>query len=156
MLKFVKSRPTQASLKQYLVYYPETGQFVRNGKFVGSIDPSHGYVRVYFKGKLLYAHTLAWLYMTGEWTEVDHKNHTRQDNRFDNLRKCTRSQNLMNKAYPEGSTPGVTWLKSKGKWMARVHHKQKAVHLGVFESKDEAVAARLKAVKQLHGEFASQ
>lgn len=48
---------------------------------------------------------------------------------------------------------GVTWDKSKGKWMAQVVFKGKSYYLGRYEDKEEAVKARKEAEEKLHKEF---
>jgi hypothetical protein len=48
---------------------------------------------------IYYAHRLAWLWWFGEWPEggLDHINRIRNDNRIDNLREATRSENQRNR-----------------------------------------------------------
>lgn len=48
---------------------------------------------------------------------------------------------------------GVTWDKSKGKWMAQIVFKGKSYYLGRYEDKEEAVKARKEAEEKLHKEF---
>lgn len=42
---------------------------------------------------------------------------------------------------------GVNWRKSDSKWVARIFLNHKRIHLGCYDSKDDAVSARLKAEK---------
>ncbi|WP_195264571.1 AP2 domain-containing protein [Clostridium sp. 1001275B_160808_H3] len=48
---------------------------------------------------------------------------------------------------------GVTWDKSKGKWMAQIVFKGKSYYLGRYENKEDAVKARKEAEEKLHKEF---
>lgn len=82
---------------------------------------------------------------------VDHINHNRLDNRKENLRVCTKSQNQMNVNYL-----GVYKVQqNKGiKWMARIKINQKVIHLGMFVYKEEALYCRWYAEKLVFGEFA--
>ena len=58
------------------------------------------YVQINLNGKKLFAHRLAFLMMTGKIPkEVDHRDMDGLNNRFGNLRPCTRSQNKMNRGW---------------------------------------------------------
>lgn len=46
---------------------------------------------------------------------------------------------------------GVSFMKSKGKWRARISTETREIHLGLFESFEEAVAAREKAELEIYG-----
>lgn len=81
-------------------------------------------------------------------TMVDHINGNRLDNRKENLRVVTKSQNQMNVNYL-----GV-YQKSDGRWIAKIKKNQKQLHLGIFVIKDEALYARWYAEQLLFGEFA--
>ena len=64
---------------------------------------------------------------------LDHINRDRTDNRLENLRVTTPLLNANNKK-DAGSKP---FLKS-GKWVSRIHHRGKSIHLGVFPKKSRA------------------
>jgi hypothetical protein len=90
---------------------------------------------------------------------VDHINHNKLDNRDENLRKCTQSENMRNQGVRTNNTSGVTgvtWDKSRSKWEAYVRINGKTIHLGRFSSKEDAVAARKKAEEEYFGEFRYQ
>ncbi len=82
---------------------------------------------------------------------VDHINGNQFDNRRANLRMCAQQQNNWNR----NSAKGVVRL-PYGKWMAQICRDYKRRYLGVFDTEEEAVAARRKAEKELFGEFAAQ
>jgi hypothetical protein len=71
---------------------------------------------------------------------VDHINGNRLDNRRENLRVVTPSQNHQNRPAitKRGTYRGVTWSKKHGKWVARATINYKTKHLGVFEDQEEA------------------
>jgi hypothetical protein len=48
--------------------------------------------------------------------------------------------------------PGVSWMNSKQKWRARISLDRKECHIGVYDSLEEAIKAREKALLQLEGE----
>lgn len=89
---------------------------------------------------------------------VDHKNHNGLDNRKDNLRIVTHSQNMCNKRSYTNSTStykGVHWNNGKSLWTTQIRiPKGKTIHVGHFKDENEAAAAyNIKAI-ELHGEFA--
>lgn len=92
---------TAERLRELLSYDPETGWFTwrvtrsSNGRAdagsrAGALR-SDGYRHVTVDQHKYKEHRLAWLYMTGKWPEadLDHKNNTRDDNRFSNLRAAS-------------------------------------------------------------------
>lgn len=164
----MKAILTQAELAHLLNYDPKTGVFtwkakrcgVAIGSVAGSVDPIHGYVRVKISGSLYLAHRLAWLFVHGTWpeSEVDHIDRNRANNRLVNLRAATRGENQRNKrtyATSRSGSKGVHWHKQHRKFIASIQANKKRVHLGLFESIDQAAAAYRSAAEKLHGEFAA-
>src|ERR1700674_1345685 len=101
-------------LRAVLLYDPETGVFTRRinrgkwkaGAQVGWLRPD-GYIGIGLDYHEYLAHRLAWLYVTGEWPiDVDHENTCRSDNRWDNLREASRSQNMRNMKRTKANTSG--------------------------------------------------
>lgn len=90
---------------------------------------------------------------------VDHINGDRLDNRRSNLRICSNQENLCNKPKQLNNTSGykgVTWRKIAKKWLAQIQVNNKTIHLGYYETKEEAALAYNIAAKKYHGEFACQ
>lgn len=88
--------------------------------------------------------------------KVDHINGDGLDNRKENLRMCTNSENAWNRRKNKDNTSGFTgvnWNKLKQRWMSRVQANGKRIHIGYFDSIEEAVTARDEVAKILHGEF---
>lgn len=56
----------------------------------------------------------------GAGKEVDHRNHNRVDNRRENLRLATRSQNVANTRPRAGKYKGVAWNKRDCRWHAQI------------------------------------
>ena len=80
--------------------------------------------------------------------EVDHINRNRLDNRKENLRFVTSTQNNINMGVCKINTSGykgVNWDKRRQKWRARIKLHRKEIHLGYFETKEEAVNTRKAA-----------
>lgn len=156
---------TQNYLKSILHYNPETGVFIWinsrrggwNGKTAGRRDGRYFRIEILKKGYLI--HRLAWLYMFGYIPEcIDHINGDTSDNRIQNLRVATRSQNSMNQKLKSNSTSGIKgvhWHKVMNKWMAHITINQKLFRLGYFDDIDDAEKAVIEARNRLHGEFAN-
>ena len=87
--------------------------------------------------------------------DVDHINHDTLDNRKNNLRICTRQQNLWNtKPYGSCKYKGVCWDKHRNKWLSYVTFENKFITLGRFNTEEEAARAYDTKAKELFGEFA--
>jgi hypothetical protein len=156
---------TQEYLKSILSYDPETGVFVRKikttnsvkiGDMAGYITP-YGYISISINRKRQQAHRLAWFYIYGEFPkyDIDHINGIRHDNRIENLRLATRSENMQNlkKAKSDNKSTGLlgTFLdKRDGRIYARIKINKNLIHLGCFETKEEAHEAYLTAKRECH------
>ncbi len=164
MSEHIVPRPelTAEYLRSVLHYDQETGIFTRkvstsNSVKVGDVagcPNGDGYLLIMVQSRLYKAHRLAWLYVSGEWPEdqIDHINRNRSDNRITNLREVSHKQNQQNRSKPSNSTsghPGVSWYKRYYKWVARITHNYKLIHLGYFTDREEAIAAR-KAAEKLY------
>src|SRR6267142_2733505 len=89
--------------------------------------------------------------------EVDHWNHDTLDNRRQNLRKCTHSQNSQNirkSLKTISGYKGETWSKTNQGWHAKIIFNGRTNNLGFFRSKEAAAFAYDLAAKKLFGEFA--
>jgi hypothetical protein len=89
--------------------------------------------------------------------EVDHINKVKADNRRSNLRSATRHQQMWNIPKHTDNTSGVIGVvRQKGtqKWIAQITVRSKGKYLGTFNSLEDAVAARNKAVLERDSEFA--
>lgn len=146
---------TQEFIKQFLHYDPETGEWtwiksvnsrVEAGDAAGTISV-HGYrIITLFTGKYRAAR-LAFLYMTGVWPtqEVDHIDRCKLNDRWENLRDVSRSENQINRDMQFNNTSGavgVYWRSEKNKWCAQVKRDNEVQHIGYYETIEEAVAAR--------------
>lgn len=83
---------------------------------------------------------------------VDHINGDSLDNRLCNLRICTQKENMQN-IRKANKIVGVGWLKYNKKWTARIMSNYKTIHIGNYDTYEEAVLARLKKEQELCGEY---
>lgn len=87
---------------------------------------------------------------------VDHINHNVYDNRKQNLRIVTNTQNIQNsKPNSKNKTgvPGVDFRKDCKKWMVRITINGNRIRLGSFDTFEEAVQARIEAENKYFGEY---
>jgi len=152
---------TLDELKKYIHYDPLTGNFTRlmqmNGlppenpiagcKFITKKKP---YYKIMAMRIVFRAHRLAWFYMTGEWPqgEIDHHDGNGLNNKFENLRSTTKTENQRNQRLSDANSSGVTgvtFMKNINKYAAYITVNKKRTHLGVFSSLELAAAARLNA-----------
>lgn len=163
---------TQAYLKSILYYDPETGIFtwVRsgrtgwNGKEAGSVFSTKRsrarYRRVRILGVNYLLHRLALLYMDGFMPDrVDHKDEDGLNNRYLNLRSCTRSQNACNVKTKANNSSGKKNVYYRpdllNPWRVSFNVSGKLLHIGNFPTIELAAeAARSKRI-ELHGDFAN-
>lgn len=91
--------------------------------------------------------------------EYDHKDCNPLNNRRNNLRPATKSQNATNRSKQSNNTSGIVgvyWHKRDQTWEAGIGINNKYIHLGCFSNKIDAIKTRLKAEKEYFGEFAPQ
>ena len=167
--RFAAKALTAAYARRLFEYNPETGDLIRRhvlrehcasdrswrvrnaraGQRAGSIL-ANGYRSVPIDGRRYYAHRLAWLIVTGEWpaADVDHRNGSRDDNRWLNLREATRAENHQNRIGHRAT--GTNWHIKSGRWRATICIGGKQRHLGLFDTQEDAAAAYREAKANLH------
>jgi hypothetical protein len=148
---------TQKRLRELFMYDPYDGSLIRvkavrgykTGTVIGTVKPK-GYRVAVVDGKMYRVHHLVWLYHYGDTVpELDHINRNRNDNRIENLRPCTHSQNLGNSRPRVHKYKGVTFCKSTRKWRAQL-----SGHIGRFDTIEEAALAYNAKAIEYFGEFA--
>ncbi len=117
-----------------------------------------GYIKIGIGGKLYSAHRIVWLLHTGDWPpdEIDHINCAKADNRITNLRLATRGENTRNAPKRPDSSWALKGIHRCGpNWQARISVNRRRIHLGTFDTPQEAHAAYMKAAREWFGEFAN-
>lgn len=161
-----KPLPSQDVLRQLFRYEPDTGKLywlVRdastipdnrarltwNKRFAGkeafSINPCTGYRVGGIFNSIYPAHRVIWKLMTSnDPTEVDHIDGDGLNNKWDNLRLVSHSQNAKNQKLHKNSTTkscGVHRLPS-GNYHLRASENGKRKSVGTFKSIEDAERAR--------------
>ena len=150
---------TQERVKHLLHYNPEMGIWTwlnppspnarLKGRQAGHRRPD-GYRVIRIGGAPYYSSRLACLYMTGRMPieEMDHIDRNPSNDRWANLREANRSQNKYNRVV----FPGLRGVYRTGsRWWAQIG---RSGYLGVFDTIEEAIAARDAAAIKLGGDFA--
>jgi hypothetical protein len=135
-----------------------TREFPNGLSIVGSISRS-GHRRIEIDGDRFQAHQLAWLLVHCEWPtgKIDHANGDPDDNRIANLRPATTAQNMQNsRRFSTNSSglKGVSFCRQTKRWRAKIVVNGRAIHLGRFQSAEQAHDAYVAAARKYFGDFA--
>jgi hypothetical protein len=130
----------------------------QNSEIVSSVN-GNGYKQFRLEGKLWEDHRVVWMLYNKsnipKGLEIDHEDTDKLNNHPLNLRLVTRNQNCWNRNnYSSNNTgvKGVGW--HKGKLRGRIQVNGKQIHVGYFESLEEAKEVMIKTREVLHKEFA--
>lgn len=139
---------------------------IRNSKTGRVLTPGIGKVGYYIvnlskDGKQVsnYIHTLvakAFIENPENKPCVDHADSNKLNNNVNNLRYATRRENSQNATISKRNTSGckgVAWQKKAKKWEAHIMIGGTKVHLGLFNSLEDAKQARIRRANQAFGEF---
>jgi hypothetical protein len=161
---------TQELLQSLFNYDKDTGLLTRKvtagsnaieGTVAGHVHAKRGYVTIILNGQSYSAHRLIWLYMTGdnlpETTHIDHVNGNKSDNRWDNLRLATRSENNSNVKLRADNTSGVKGLRISSKCIeCRIAFNRKTYYKCFKLDEIEEAKTWLEVTRAtIHGEFAN-
>ena len=140
-----------ATINERVMYNPDTGDitYKASGKVARSKDKD-GYIRVSIGGGVrVLGHRVAWTMYKNEDpgnTQIDHINRKKDDNRIQNLRLASASQNAANKV-----CKGIR--KRWGRWHAQSKHMGKHIHIGVHDCPLIAHMAYRDCMREIHGEY---
>ena len=141
-----------------LIWKVDKSRQVKVGDIAGHLD-TFGYICVGIDNKLYKAHRLIYLYHNGYLPPcLDHIDGNKSNNKIDNLRSASTSQNQMNirlSTKNTSGTKGVTWNKKSKKWLVRVRAESKEHCFGYFDDKELAKSVAIDATNKIHKEFSS-
>ena len=133
------------------------GKKAKIGEIAGHVG-KRGYKYLSVYKRKYYVHRVIWLMHYGTFPKaIDHIDGNRLNNRIENLRECSNSENLCNSKIKSNNTSGfkgIHWFKPKQKWRARLSLNKKEYHVGYFDEKEDAINAILEARLKIHKEFA--
>lgn len=131
------------------------GRIIRFNKkniphIVENTNNHYGYNKIGCNGKIIKRHriiafTFLNLDIENQKLQIDHISGDKLNNCVNNLRIVNNQQNHFNRT----TAKGYYWHKTKQTWHAQIGLNSKLIHLGYFDTEDEARAAYL-AAKQIH------
>jgi len=156
---------TQSRLKEVFIY--EDGNFIWNirktgiryNTVAGNIHPKNGHIYIRIDKQKYLAHRLVWLWHHGEFPDqfIDHIDGNRTNNKIENLRAATITQNNQNsklRITSKTGFKGVTYIASRKKYWARVIAFKRQYSLGYFDTPEQAHEAYKVGATKHHKEFA--
>lgn len=121
-----------------------------------SVDSRYKYLRVNVGGKLQMVHRVIAVLMgvkLGKNDFIDHIDHNRQNNKWENLRIVTKKENTKNLSVYKKNKLGVTGVyqhKDSHRFIAHIRVNDRKLHLGCFKTLEEAIVVR-KSAEFLYG-----
>lgn len=152
----------QNDLKNVFEYLPETGEFLRlitkssnavKGMITKGSKDHYGRYVLTINYKSFKAHRLAWIWMYGDIPDcklIDHINGDHSDNRIANLRICTPHENGQNKKERKTKSGYGGVEKHQKGWRAYISFNYKKIHLGLYNTPEEAYKTHLEGKRNYH------
>jgi len=138
-----------------IVRWKEIPKYGRpNSGILGTKSISHKitYLKANLFGRSVFVHRIAWFLYYNEWPvlNIDHIDGNGLNNRINNLRHVTTRENQNNRIiHRNGRLVGCSYHKLAKKWMARIRCGQQRIHLGLFNTEQEAHERYLQARKEI-------
>lgn len=129
------------------------GNIRRNGKQLSPCLDSYGYRQVnLYKNKSRYTRKIYRLVMEtfnpniDDKPQIDHINRIRTDDRLENLRWVTASENCRNKIGFDEDMLGIRWYSKNSTYMVRIHTAKGERYVGCRKTIEEAKQLREEAI----------
>jgi hypothetical protein len=133
------------------LFYKKSEGCMKQGAEVGTVCKG-GYLKTLINRKPFRLHRIIFMMHHGYLPEfIDHIDGNPANNRIENLRPATASQNNLNRGKHKRNTSGykgVTWVATAGRYSARIAIGQKRLFLGYFDDPKEAHQAYCESAKQ--------
>lgn len=160
-----KVQLTQERVRELLDYNPRTGDLkwrvsrgnpVKAGDKAGSLMRD-GHLEISIDGHRCLVHRVIWLHVYGRWPNgyIDHIDGNPSNNRIENLRDVRRQINQQNQRRARADNRSTGLLGAYYNARAKRHFSSiglngKSIHLGYFDSAQEAHEAYVRAKRELH------
>lgn len=159
----------QEYLKSILLYAPKRGVFywitppAGHGDLLGeeagcSVTGKKTYHVIQVDGKKYKRSRLAFLYMEGRWPSdlIDHINGNSTDDRWENLREASFTQNAWNHKGRSKSSdlPMGVRMNASGRFSARIGVNGTQIQIGTYDTLEAAEEAYKNARRKYFGQFA--
>jgi hypothetical protein len=125
-------------------YKKQSGPIGKINQMAGCLHRT-GYKNIQIKRRQYPAHRLIFLYHNGYLPKtIDHVDRNKSNNKIENLREVTGSENALNtKKYKTNTSgyKGVSWSKNAKKWAAQIVVNKKRIYLGLHDTAELAYEA---------------
>lgn len=158
-----KSIPPSSELKELFdyhdgnLYHKHTRTGVYAGQRAGNFNIKYPVVKI--NGSAFKLHRVVFMMHHGYCPEcLDHINGNPHDNRIENLRPATISENYANKSLYKTSKSGVKgvyWHTQTNQWLGYVQFQKRRVYVGAFATLELAKECIELVREMMHGEFAN-
>lgn len=142
--------------KDGILYYKKTVGSMKKGSVVGTKDKDE-YIKTLINRKTWRVHRIIFCMHHNYLPQyIDHIDGNPANNKIENLRPATVSENNLNRGKHKRNTSGykgVTWVASANKYSARIAVNAKRLFLGYFDSPKEAHLAYCSAASELSPTF---
>lgn len=154
-------------VKECFHYEPSSGKLtwkiskarcVKIGQEAGWMR-SDGYRQVEVDGTKFLVHRLIYFFIEGKFPpkEIDHIDGNKSNNRWNNIRACSRSENMSN-AGPRRNNKlgirGVYYDPKRRRYITRIRKGCTKKYIGSFKTKEEAARAYQEEQSKIFGEYA--
>ena len=140
-----------------LIWKKPTGRRISVGQIAGRDNNGYRMIGLFGKGHM--THRLIFMFHHGYLpSEVDHIDGNKSNNKIENLRAATHSENLKNQRLKSSNTSGhknVGWAKREQRWRVRLTVNGKDKHIGYFIDRELADLVAVEACNLHHKNFSS-
>ena len=141
------------------IYYKVSRSRNKAGSKAGTYRPHDNAYQVIINGKHYLTHRIVFMMHNGYLPQyVDHIDRNRSNNKIENLREATHSQNAYNSTIRKDSKTGiknVSWNKVDKSWKVRIQANNTRITIGQFKDLELAELVAMEARNKYHGEYAN-
>jgi hypothetical protein len=138
------------------LFYKKSAGCMKKGSEVGTVT-ERGYVKTLIGRKPFLVHRIIFMMHKGYLPKcLDHIDGNPSNNRIENLRVATLSQNNLNRGKHKRNTSGykgVTWVATVGKYSARIAIGKQRFFLGYFDEAKKAHEAYCKFAEKTQSQY---